>query len=359
MSETNAPEPGGRRMLLLTHGKLGLYTSKTAVCLLRYCPGEVVGVLDEASAGARLEEVVGCGEGVPVFGDVKEAFAECAPTTLVIGVAPQGGRLPEGWRSDILAALRSGVHVLSGLHTMLEEDGELREAAEASGARIFDVRRPPGDLPVAQMRAAQTRAFRVLTIGTDCDSGKMATAWELARYGRQRGLDARFVATGQTGIMIRGRGIAIDRVICDFAAGAAEELVLADADADVIFIEGQGSLVHPGYSGVTLSLMHGSCPQRMVLCHAAGRRSVIHYEREVGLPGLPEMRDLCEEFSGAVFPSRVAAVSLNTFGMEEEAARRAVDEAAEATGLPASDPVRFGPGPIFDALLEGRDEISK
>ncbi len=349
---------GARRMLLFSGGLLGVFLSKTATSLVRYCGDEVVGVLDEEHEGGRLEEIIGCGEGIPIFGTFDKALAQSKPDTFVVGVAPVGGGLIPKWRADILKALDAGLDVVAGLHVMLAEDEEFARAAGKSGARIFDVRKAPDDLPVAMMHARESRAFRVLTVGTDCSSGKMVTALELGRLGREAGLDARFVATGQTGIMIAGRGIAVDRVISDFTAGAAERLVIDDADADILFIEGQGSLIHPGYSGVTLSLMHGSLPDAMVMCHVAARQRVAKYGPDVSLPPLAEMIEIYENAMRPVFESRVVAVSLNTYGMDQKQARRAVDEAAGQTGLPATDCVRFGAEAIFEAVREMHDEVS-
>jgi len=352
-------ERGDRRMLLLTGGRLGVFTSKTATSLVRYCRDEVVGIIDSAHAGGRTEEIIGCGAGIPIFASACEAVTRVSANMIVVGVAPVGGGLDAEWRADILAALEAGLDVMAGLHVMLGEDEEFAAAAKASGARIFDVRKPPDGLPVAQMRALDARAFRVLTVGTDCSSGKMVTALELARLGREGGLDARFVATGQTGIMIAGKGIAVDRVVSDFTAGAAERLVLEDADADMLVIEGQGSLAHPGYSGVTLSLLHGSAPHALVMCHVPTRAKVSSFEREVNLLSLPEMIALCEHSAGAVYPSRVAGVALNTFSMSQTEARRAVENAEKETGLPATDCIRFGAGRLFDAVKEMYDEVSR
>jgi len=352
-------ERGSRRMLLLTGGLLGVFTSKTATSLVRYCGDEVVGIIDSKHAGGRTEEIIGCGAGIPIFATAAEAMNKVSANMIVVGVAPVGGGLAAQWRADIVEALEAGLDLLAGLHVMLGEDAELAAVARASGARIFDVRKPPGGLPVAQMHALEAPAFRVLTVGTDCSSGKMVTALELARMGGEAGLDARFVATGQTGIMIAGRGIAVDRVISDFTAGAAERLVLEDADADMLFVEGQGSLAHPGYSGVTLSLLHGSAPHALVMCHVATRAAVRNFAREVSLLSLPEMIALCEHAAGPVYPSRVAGIALNTFGMAETDARRAVEKAEDETGLPATDVVRFGAGPLFDAVKEMYDEVSR
>lgn len=344
-------------MALLTEGHLGVFTSKTAVCLVRYCRDEVVAVIDSKYAGQRLEDVIGIGRGVPLVASVREALAE-RPDTLVIGVAPTGGRLADAWRQGVLDALRAGVTVVAGLHVDLADDPEFAAAARSSGARIVDVRKSPEDLPIGTMKAADARAFRVLTVGTDSNTGKMVAALELTLAARAAGLDARFVATGQTGIMIAGKGIAIDHVVSDFLAGAVERMVVEDSDADVLFIEGQGSLVHPGFSGVTLGLMHGALPQVMVLVHVVSRDKVRSCPREVRLPSLADMIELSELVMKPIFPSKVVAIALNTVGLADEDARRAVEETERATGLPTGDVIRFGAGPIFDAVKEAYDETA-
>jgi len=349
----NSPK---RRMLLVTEGHLGTFSSKTAASLIRYCPDEVAGIVDSHFAGQSAGAILGIGDGIPIFANVKDALL-ARPDTLVIGVAPVGGGLEAAWRALVLDGLRAGLDIIAGLHVALGRDGELAAAA-SSGARIFDVRESPPDIPVATMRAMDVRAFRVLTIGTDCNCGKMVAALELTRAAREAGLDARFIATGQTGIMISGRGIAVDHVVSDFAAGAAERIVLDDGDADIVFVEGQGSIAHPGYSGVTLSLMHGSLPQAMVLVHAAGRKAVRKLPREVRLPALAEMIESSESLMRPIFPSKAVAVALNTFGLSDEDARRAVADAERETGLPAGDVVRFGAGPVWNRVKEAYDEAS-
>jgi len=346
-----------RRMLLLTEGHFGVYSSKTAVSIIRYCRDEVAGVLDSKVAGRRIEEMIGFGEGVPIFATLKEALS-VKPTEIVVGVAPVGGGLEGVWRERVKEALLAGISVISGLHVMIGEDAELSAIAARTGARIYDFRKSPENLPIAGMKAMETKAFRVLMIGTDCCSGKMVTALELTAAARAAGLDARFLATGQTGIMIAGKGIAIDHTVSDFTAGAAEKLVLDDGDADVVFVEGQGSLIHPGYSGVTLSLMHGTLPQAMVLCHVHKRRFVQGFPRDVKLPALPEMIELSERAMKPIFPSKVVGISLNTLGLSDADARKAVDKAAAATGLPATDVIRFGVAPLFNAVREVMNEAS-
>jgi len=197
----------------------------------------------------------------------------------------------------------------------------------------------------------------VLTVGTDCNVGKMTAQLQLTRRLNERGIRTRFVATGQTGIMIEGWGIAVDAVVADFVAGAAERLVLEGArNADVVLVEGQGSINHPGYSGVTLGLMHGSCPDALILCHQCTREYIGDYREAAWLriPPLTEYIRLYETIGSAVHPTKVIGISLNTYDMTDGDARRACEAAARDTGLPATDPVRFDPTPLVDAVVSAR-----
>ena len=201
--------PVYRRLLLLTEGQLGVFTSKTAAAVMKYRPGDVVGVLDRAATGRNLAEFIPWAPPVPIIADLARA-RELRPDALFVGIAPVGGALPPEMRAHVRAALAAGIDVVSGLHNFLADDGELAALAQAGGARIYDLRRPPAERAVASAQALGTRCRRVLTVGTDCNVGKMVTALELTAAARRRGLDARFLATGQTGIMIEGSGICVD-----------------------------------------------------------------------------------------------------------------------------------------------------
>ena len=337
-----------RRVLLLTDGRLGVFSSKTATCILRYRPGDVVALLDRRHAGRDPAEIVGVGAGIPIVASVEEALPY-EPRTLLIGIAPPGGALPDAWRGFIREAISHGLDIVSGLHLMLSDDPELGPLARDHGVSIHDVRRPPDDIPLGANLARTLPCLRVLVVGSDCNCGKMVTAYELAAALARRGHKARFIATGQTGIMLSGYGIAIDRVISDFVPGAVEKMLLENRDHEVLVIEGQGSLIEPSYSGVTLGLMHGSAPQAMVLVHQAGRRTLIHHD-EVTIPPLPELIELHERVMAPLFPSRVIGIALNTVGLEEAAARRAVQATETHTGLPTTDVVRFGPRRLVEAV---------
>ena len=275
------------------------------------------------------------------------------PTTAVVGVATQGGRFPPAWRELLKSCIAKGLHLENGLHQFLTDDPELTELAARHGVELRDLRRPPDDLNVPTGANLTIPAQIVLTVGSDCAIGKMTVSLELERAARARGIEARFVPTGQTGIAIAGWGIAVDAVVSDFIAGAAERLVVEghERGGTLLLVEGQGAVTHPAYSGVTLGLIHGSAPHLFVLCHMAGETEVEGYPGHPLLP-LPELVDLHERISLPARRAKVAAVALNTRQLEDDGDARAAIAAAEAeTGLVADDPVRFGADRLLDAML--------
>jgi uncharacterized NAD-dependent epimerase/dehydratase family protein len=344
------------RFLILADGDFTPMTSKTANSVIRYLPERTVGVLDRQQAGMTVQQVLGFGGAIPVVGSMREGLA-LGPDAVLIGIAPQGGRLPPDWKSWLAEALDAGCDLWSGLHTFLSDDPLLAGKAKAKRRKIFDLRKPPADLPVASGAAKTVEPYVVLTVGTDCNVGKMTAQLQLTRQLNASGLRTRFVATGQTGIMIEGWGISVDAVVADFVAGAAERLVLqGSTGADVVLVEGQGSINHPGYSAVTLGLLHGSCPDGLILCHQSTREYIGDYRPAAWLkiPPLTEYIRLYETIGSAVHPTKVIGISLNTYDMTDEAARRACESATRETGLPATDPVRFDPAPLVGAVRQGR-----
>ncbi len=335
-------------MLVVTDGHLDLFSAKTAVGLLRYCPDEVVAVLDRQHARGDLAALVGVGAGVPIVADVGAALAY-QPNQFVIGVALPGEQFPPAWREMILAALDSGLDIVNGLHMRLSDDAEIAARAQARGRRLIDVRHAPYAHCVGAGRAAQTRARRVLTVGSDCNVGKKITSLELQRGLAARGLKAEFLATGQTGVMIAGSGLVIDRVISDFLAGAVETAVLERGDNDFLLVEGQGGLLHPGFSGVTLGLMHGVLPDYMVLCHVPTRVKMRH--TDVVIPALDELVRLHEAVLAPLYPSQTIGVAINGFGLSDEQLDEVIADAERRTGLPATDVIRRGAGKLMDALM--------
>jgi uncharacterized NAD-dependent epimerase/dehydratase family protein len=349
------------KYLILADDDFGIMTSKTANAVIRYHPSRVVAVLDRQLAGQTSQQVLGFGGDIPVVGSVAEGLALGANSVL-IGIAPQGGELPDEWRGWLGEALQGGCDIVSGLHTFVSDDPVLAAIAQQHGRTILDARRPPAELPVAAGLARDVDALVVLTVGTDCNVGKMTAQLQLVQALNARGLRTRFVPTGQTGIMIEGWGTAVDAVVADFIAGATEQLVLRGAKgADVVLVEGQGSINHPGYSGVTLGLLHGSCPDAMILCHQPTREYLGDYRTAswVKIPPLSEYIRLYESIGSAVHPTRVIGIALNTFDMDEAAALAACDAATSETGLPATDPVRFDPGPLVEAIAEVHGMVNR
>lgn len=345
------------RYLILADHDFGIMTSKTANAVIRYHPSRVVAVLDRALAGQTSQQVLGFGGAIPVVSSVAEGLALGANAVL-IGIAPMGGRLPEEWYGWLAEALEHGCDIVSGLHTFLSDDPTLAALASKHGRTITDARKAPPDLPVASGKAKDVDALVVLTVGTDCNVGKMTAQLQLVAGLKARGLRTNFVATGQTGIMIEGWGTAVDAVVADFIAGATEQIVLRGAkDADVVLVEGQGSINHPGYSGVTLGLLHGACPDVMILCHQPTRQSIGDYREAswVKIPPLAEYIRLYESLGNVLHPTRVIGIALNTFDLDDLSARAACEAASRETGLPATDPVRFDPGPLIDAIIKARE----
>jgi uncharacterized NAD-dependent epimerase/dehydratase family protein len=338
------------RYLLLAEGFSGnpLY-GKTMRGVLRYRRDDVVAILDSTRAGETED-------GVPVVGTVDDALP-LGPTTALVGVVTQGGHFPPEWMRLLRACVENGLDVENGLHVFLGDDPELRALAEERGVELRDLRRPPADLSTATGENLGVDGTIVLTVGSDCAIGKMTVSCELDLEARRRGLRSVFVPTGQTGIAIAGWGIAIDAVVADFLAGAAERLVLEGhaRGGDLLWVEGQGALLHPVYSGVTLGLYHGSVPHLLVLCHEVGRTEI---EGAGGgphtIPPLSELVELHERFALPARRARVAAVALNTRAVGEEEARAAIAATEEETGLPADDPVRFGAARLVDAVLAAR-----
>jgi uncharacterized NAD-dependent epimerase/dehydratase family protein len=327
--------------------------AKTAHGVIRYGVREVVAVIDTRFAGRTAAEVVPfCRRPVPIVATVEEAGALGA-RAMLIGVAPAGGRLTPAWKAAVEAAMALGMDVEAGLHSELGEDPELSAAAQRHDVELRDLRAVPSEIELPRPRRARRDGVRVVhTVGSDCAIGKMSAVLELDAGARARGLRSVFVATGQTGVAISGWGIAVDHVISDFIAGAAESLVDQGAErGDLLFVEGQGALFHPAYSGVTLGLLHGSAPDALVLAHKHGTTHTYGYP-DAALPTLPHLirayELLCAPLSGA----RVAAVTLNTVALADDDEARAANAAVEdETGLPCEDVARFGPDRVLDAVL--------
>ena len=341
-----------RKLLVLAEGRSGdPHFGKTARGVIRYAPQDIVCVLDSQSEATEHE-------GFPLVRTVDDSL-RFGPTTALVGVATQGGRFPPEWRALLEECIRAGLDIENGLHEFLTNDDELMRLAAKQGVELRDLRKAPPDLNVPTGENLTHGATSILMVGSDCAIGKMTVALELDREAKARGVHSEFIPTGQTGIAIAGWGISVDAVVADFIAGAAEQLVLEGVrrGGEVLFVEGQGSLLHPAYSGVTLGLIHGSAPHSYVLCHKADE-TVVDGDERYPIPPLAELVELHERISLLSRPARVRAVALNTRDLSRKRARRAIAETEVETGLPADDPVRFGAGKLVDALdLTGRTGV--
>ena len=341
-----------RAWVVLTDGYTTSRNAKTAHGVLRYARDPIAAVLDQENAGKTMDQLMPeLGSEAPIVADLASA-RELGATSLLLGVATPGGWVPDHWRTWLLEAVDAGMEIANGLHRFLTSDAELVERAARSGARLWDVREPPDDLPLNSGRALEVPQKIVLTVGSDCAVGKMTASLEIGEAAMRAGIATEFVATGQTGILIAGKGIAVDRVISDFLAGSAEALVCAASpDSDVLMVEGQGGLWHPAYSGVTLGLLHGSAPHALVLCHQAGR-TAIEEPPYTKLPPLTEMMRQYEEAAATVRPASVCCLSLNCRGMSDEEAERAVAAVEDETGLPTADVFRGEADKLWAAVAD-------
>ena len=320
---------------------------KTLRGVMRYRRESVVAILDTQRAGQS-------DDGVPIVADVEDGM-QYEPDTALVGVVTQGGRFPGDWQELLKSCVRHGLDLENGLHVRLHDIPGLPELARERGVELRDLREPPPGLSTATGANLDVEATIVLTVGSDCAIGKMTATCELDLEARNRGLRSVFVPTGQTGIAIAGWGISVDAVVSDFLAGAAERLVVDGAKrGDLLWVEGQGAILHPIYSGVTVGLIHGSAPHLYVLCHEVGRTITEGDPTQSPLPSLSELIDLHERMSLKKRPAKVVSIALNTSTVSEDEARAAIAAAEQETGLPADDPVRFGAGRLLEAVLKAR-----
>ncbi|NJK36549.1 MAG: DUF1611 domain-containing protein [Oscillatoriales cyanobacterium RM2_1_1] len=346
----------GRLGILLHGGSLGT-GGKTGLSLLRYSRAEIVVVIDRTCAGQSLRELTGIDRDVPIVADLEEALG-FHPDILMIGIAPPGGGLPEDWWIELDQALNAGLSIVNGLHTGLVPQIEARHQTSIQtylqpDQWIWDIRQEPADLKIGRGEARSLPGRRVLTVGTDMAIGKMSTGLELNKAAQQQGILAKFLATGQGGLMLGEDGIPLDSIRVDFAAGAVEQLVMRFGPSHpLLIIEGQGSLLHPG-STATLPLLRGSQPTHLILVHKAGQTHVRDHPH-VPIPPLTrviQMYEIVAEAAGALQPAKVAGIALNTLGLTENGARQAIDQVQDQTGLPCTDAVRFGAEGLLSAIM--------
>lgn len=339
------PGSSDRRLIILTEGHSEPITAKTAASVLRYKPEDVVALLDTTQVGKTAHQLLGVGGEIPVVSDLGVAPEANA---LMLGIAPPGGRIPAAWRPVILGAIDRGMNVISGLHDFLSADAEFSEAAAAKGVQLVDVRKN-NERDVASREGIRDECLRIHTVGQDCSLGKMLVALELSHALQNTGIKTKFVATGQTGILIEGDGAPIDCVVADFVSGAVEKLILANQHNDVMVIEGQGSLAHPRYSGVTLSLLHGCMPHGMIMCYEVGRKYVNGMDH-IPLQPLSKLIEVYETMANLMCPSKVIGVAMNSSFVSEEEADVERERVRQELGLPVCDVIRHGTDELVQAI---------
>lgn len=318
--------------------------------VIRYSPNEIVCAIDSTHAGQDMAKVANMPKAIPIVANVREAHAAGAEV-MILGIAPPGGIIPAAWYPAIEEAVALGISVLNGLHDKLAPlYPNLKD-----GQWVWDVRTEPEGLATANNLAGKLTNRRALMIGTDMSVGKMTAGLEIYRVAKERGVKAEFVATGQIGITVTGRGIPLDAIRLDFAVGAVErEVMRASEEGELVIVEGQGSLIHPA-STANLPLLRGTSPTHLVLCHRAGQDHLFRIP-EVKVPPLKDFIRLYEDLAeacGTFRRPKTVAVALNTFHLEsDEAATAACREIEDALGIPCADPVRHGPERLVDALTE-------
>ena len=338
------------RYLIYAEGQFGTPASKTGNSVVRYSADRVAAVLDSTQAGSTAGRLLGVGGVIPVVATVADGVARGADA-LLVGIAPPGGNIPPDLRSVIQQCIARGMEIWSGLHAFIGDDPEFAAMARQRGVKIYDVRRPPSGVPVGSGRVRELDATVALAVGTDANIGKMTVMLQLRTALRARGVRAAFAPTGQTGIFIEGWGLCVDAVIADFIAGAAEQVTMQAAkDADIVLVEGQGSILHPGYSGVSLGLLHGSMPHALIACHQPSRDTFRH-NPWLRIPPLRDVIELHEAMAAPLRPARTIGVSLNTVELSDRDARAVIARVAAETNLPTTDPVRYDIGPLAEAIM--------
>ncbi len=339
--------PNHRVAILLHDGILGTQ-GKTGLAYLRYGESEIVAIIDQTFAGKSLQEVAKIAKNIPIVANIEQALSY-HPDVLLIGIAPSGGILPDIWLKEVDLAVKSGLSIVNGLHTPLSSRYENLNPHQW----VWDVRHEIPVVRIGKAKAQKLNVERFLTVGTDMSVGKMSTSLEFNRSSLKKGLKSKFLGTGQGGMMISGDGIPLDAIQVDFAAGAVEQLVVSNAEnMDILWIEGQGSLLHPG-STATLPLIRGSQPTGLILVHRAGQTHIRDLPK-VPIPPLSDVIHLYETVAtagGAFHSTKVKAIALNTFHLDDQEAQKAIENIQSETGLPCTDVVRFGADELLNDLI--------
>lgn len=335
------------RYAILAIGSFDYILNKTGNMLIRYQPDDVVAVIDPDKAGRTADDIIGIGGSLPVVGSFQDAL-QYQPDTMVIGFAPPGGVINDETRKEILIAIDEGCDIISGMHVFLNDDDEISDRAKNNDVLLTDLRRPPNPPHFPKGTWKDRNVPVLLVVGTDCDSGKMTTAWEITQRLRTRGKKVNFIGTGQTGILLGGSGVAVDAVIADFMAGELEYVIDRACDgADLVVVEGQGSINNYAYSGVTMGLIHGCMPDYFVLTHDPSRPlDVLDHP-------IPDINDLIQLHLDLMRPfrkTRFLGINLLTFAIDEQNANNVIIEYEKEFGLATTDLVRFGDRGLINVI---------
>jgi uncharacterized NAD-dependent epimerase/dehydratase family protein len=346
-------------IIILVEGGFDILEAKTAIGVIKYSNRfNVLYIIDSITSGKTSFDVIGVGKNIPIVSSIEIAIQMAKESNinidaLLLGTAPKGGVLPILWRDIIICAMKNGLNIINPLHKLFNDDIEFKQFSTEYSVTMWDVRKPTIENRVANMETNNIKANLILTVGTDCNVGKMTTAIQIKDNLKMKGYNSVFVPTGQTGILIEGWGTAIDAVVADFVSGACEALVLkastiANNYNDFIIIEGQGSLIHPGYSGASISLLHGTLPDALILCHHCSRKQVRRYT--IPIPPLNEYIHIHNSITKNIKKCPIIAISLNTHGLNHEDALTEIERVSNETGLPTTDPVRYDSDIITKAI---------
>ncbi len=343
-----------QKIVILADKQLGPVTSKMGNAAIRFTNDMVVAVIDPSHAGKKVSQVLGYGGDIPIHATLEETL-QYEPNTLLIGISPLAGKLPSDWFSLIIQALQNQLNIINGLHEFLSDIAEFQLLAKKYDVKIHDLRKFSGQNVIAKGLSRQFRSKIILTVGTHGNSGKMTTTIYTVKEMQGRGRSADWFATGQIGIFLKNRGLPLDSIKGDFISGILENRLAAiDGNYEFLFVEGQGSLLHLGYSAVTLGIMHGCLPDAMILCH---RTDVGINDYGINTDNLLSSIEIYTKLASIAKPSAITAISLNTYHLDEDKALKLIDDVKGETGLPAIDPVRFGAGVLVDSLLDHFQQI--
>ena len=336
-----------KKIVILSHGAFNYIKNKTGNMLIRYRTDEVIALLDRTKSGMTANDELGYGGNIPVL-DNFDACIDLEPDTLVIGNASQGGFISDDYRSEVIKAIEFGCDIISGMHHFINDDVEFVQLAEKHNVSLFDLRRPPDPPNFPKGSWHKRKIPGLLIVGTDCDTGKMTTAWEVSERLKSRGRKVEFIGTGQTGILLSGAGVPIDAVKADFMAGEIEHLIdKVSEDTELIIVEGQGALTNQYYAGVTLGLLHGAMPDYMLMTHDPARElDVTDYPMATMRLVMDMHLDLMSNFK----KSKFIGINLLTFKLSDEDAKKEIDKVKEEYSMATTDLIRYGSNELIETI---------